>query len=173
MRSKKMRKLFHDRRAVSVVISNVILVGAVIVLGFAVLMWGRYQASTYNNTFTQTMNSDIATLKEKLTFENAFYIGTAQNVTVYLLNSGTQSDITIKAVSVKNLVTNSYVLWANSTGPVVLRYYNGTRMPNQRLNVAQEGYFTLHLTSSLSAGTRYSIIITTVRGSSFASGYVA
>ena len=163
MSLRKVWKLLRERRAVSEAISNVILAGAVITVGFVVLFWGQSQSTAYNNAYSQTMSSDIASLQEKLTFENVFYNSTAKNLTVYLLNSGTQNNVTIKAVSVKNVVTGAYLVWSS---PVTL---SGSK---RYLDRAQEGYFKLFV-GSLATGTRYSVLITTGRGSSFESTYVA
>jgi len=170
MSLRKVWRLLRERRAVSVAISNVILTGAVIVVGFVVLFWGQSQSSAYNNAYSQTMSSDIASLQEKLTFENVFYNSSAKVVLVYLLNSGKQNNVTIKAVSVKNVITGTYVIWSS---PVVLKFFNGTTMTKQHLDMAQQGYFVLSLAGSLNTGTRYSVLITTGRGSSFESTYVA
>jgi hypothetical protein len=117
------------------------------------------------------MSSDIASLQEKLTFENVFYNSTATNLKVYLLNSGKINNVTIKAVSVINATTGAYVIWSS---PVDLRFFNGTIMAKpQHLDMRQEGYFVLSLAGSLKTGSRYSVLITTGRGSSFESTYVA
>jgi len=168
---RKVWKLFRERRAVSVAISNVILAGAVIVVGFAVLFWGQSQSTAYNNAYSQTMSSDIASLQEKLTFENVFYnSGTTKwNVSVYLLNSGKINNVTIKAVSVINATTGGYVKLSS----FVLKFFNGTPMVNPHLDMKQEGCLVLSLASSLKTGTRYSVLITTGRGSSFESAFVA
>ena len=171
MSLRKVWKLLRERHAVSVAISNVILAGAVIVVGFVVLFWGQSQSTAYNNAYSQTMSSDIASLQEKLTFENVFYNSSAQAVSVYLLNSGKQNNVTIKAVSVINATTGAYVIWSS---PVDLRFFNGTIMAKpQHLDMRQEGYFVLSLAGSLKTGSRYSVLITTGRGSSFESTYAA
>ena len=146
-----------------------ILAGAVIVVGFVVLFWGQSQSAAYNNAYSQTMSSDIASLQEKLTFENVFYNSSAKVVSVYLLNSGTQNNVTIKAVSVMNATTGAYV----PLSKFVLNFFNGTKMANPHLDMKQEGCLVLSLASSLKTGTRYSVLITTGRGSSFESTYVA
>jgi hypothetical protein len=170
MSLRKVWKLLRERRAISAAISNVILAGAVIVVGFVVLFWGQSQSTAYNNAYSQTMSSDIASLQEKLTFENVFYNSSAKVVSVYLLNSGKINNVTIKAVSVINATTGAYVIWSS---PVDLRFFNGTIMAKPHLDMKQEGYFVLSLAGSLKTGTRYSVIITTGRGSSFESTYVA
>jgi hypothetical protein len=169
MSLRKVWKLLRERRAVSAAISNVILAGAVIVVGFVVLFWGQSQSTAYNNAYSQAMG-DPDRLKERLTFENAFYnSGKTWNVSVYLLNSGTK-DVTIKTVSVINATTGAYVQAPSS---VTLRFLNGTIMAKPYLDVKQEGYFVLSLAGSLKTGTRYLVNVTTVRGSFFESTYVA
>jgi len=163
MSLRKVWKLLRERRAISVAISNVILAGAVIVVGFAVLFWGEYRSTAYNNAYSQQVSSDIDSLQEKLTFENVFYNSSAKVVLVYLLNSGTQNNVTIKAVSVINATLSSFVL----------KFFNGTPMVNPHLDMKQEGCLVLSLASSLKTGTRYSVLITTGRRSSFESTFAA
>jgi predicted PurR-regulated permease PerM len=171
MSLRKVWKLLRERRAISVAISNVILAGAVIVVGFVVLFWGQSQSNAYNNAYSQTMNSDIASLQEKLTFENVFYNSSAQAVSVYLLNSGKINNVTIKAVSVTvmNATTSTYV----PLSKFVLNFFNGTPMTKPHLDMKQEGCLVLYLAGSLKTGTLYSVRITTGRGSSFESTYRA
>jgi hypothetical protein len=87
------------------------------------------------------------------------------------LNSGKINNVTIKAVSVINATTGAYVIWSSK---VDLRFFNGTIMAKpQHLDMTQQGYFVLPLAGSLKTGTRYSVLITTGRGSSFESAFVA
>ena len=86
MDSRKVWKLLRGRRAVNVVISNVILVGAVIAVSFVVLFWAQYRSSAYNDEYSEAMNADIAKLKERLAFEYVFYDDDECELRVYLMN---------------------------------------------------------------------------------------
>jgi len=103
MDSRKVWKLLRGRRAVSAVVSNVILVGAVIAVSFVVLFWAQYRSSAYNDEYSEAMNADIAKLKERLAFEYVFYdCDDEGELWVYLMNCGTIDNVTVQTVFVRN-----------------------------------------------------------------------
>ena len=164
MKFRKMVRLIQNRRAVSAVISNVILVGAVIAVSFVVLFWAQYRSSAYNRQYSETMSSDIARLKERLIFEYVFYEEDGQNLTVYLMNCGTIDNVTVQTVYVRN---NS---WFTVFSGIVLRFLNGTLAED--LDIREEGYFIVS-SISLVPGESYSVRIITERGSVFESSFAA
>ena len=89
------RTLVKNKRAVSAVVSNLILIGAVLAIGLVALGYARSTSINYQTDYAQTMNSDINKIKESLTFEYAHY-GSNQ-LTLYVMNSG-QVNVTIKNV---------------------------------------------------------------------------
>lgn len=164
MDSRKMRRLLHGRRAVSAVISNVILMGAVIAVSFVVLVWARNQSSAYNNQYGNAVSADISSLQERLTFEYVFHNRTG--VYVYLMNSGTVNNVTVKTVYIENAT------WTVIPTKSNLKHFNGTNIADQDLDTTEQGYFVLS-SLTLKAGTSYSVLIITGRGSSFENTFVA
>ena len=162
---KKVWKLLHERRAVSTVVSSVILTGAVIAVSFVVLFWAQYRSSAYNEQYSEAMNADIARLKERLAFEYVFYGG--GNLTVYLMNCGTIDNVTIQTVYVKNST------WFKTfpKSEIGLKFLNDTGA--QDLDMGEEGYFVLSPLSDLMSGKSYSIRIVTKRGSTFDHTFIA
>jgi len=165
---RKAWKLLHGRRAISVVVSNVILTGAVIAVSFVVLAWTQYRSSAYNAQYSEAMNADIARLKERLAFEYVFYNEDEGDLTVYLMNYGTINDTTVKTVYVS---TNTGEL-INVTSNITLMHFNGTQIADQDLDRGEEGYFVLS-SLDLVTDTSYSIQVVTGRGSTFESTFVA
>jgi hypothetical protein len=161
---RKVWKLLRGRRAVSAVVSNVILTGAVITVGFVVLAWTQSRSSAYNEQYSEAMNADVARLKERLTFEYVFYNNSANNVSVYVMNSGTINSINITTVYVSNAT------WFTSNSSITLKFLNGTSTND--LDTGEEGYFVLRQVS-LVTGNSYSVKIITGRGSTFESTFVA
>lgn len=157
----KIVRLFRDKRAVDAVIANLILIGAVIVVGFAALFWAQYQSYTYNQQYSDIIGSDINQTQERIVFENIVYDKTKNNMTVYLMNSGTIGNVNITTIYVNNK--------PNST--IALKFLNGAS--SNALNVGQEGYFSIAPYPSLSVGTSYSIKIKTGRESTFVGTFVA
>jgi len=160
-------KLLRGRRAVSVVVSNVILVGAVIAVSFVVLSWAQYRSSAYNDQYSEAMNADIAKLKERLAFEFVFYSG--GDLTVYLMNCGTIDNVTAKTV----YVCTSTGELINVTSKVTLMYFNGTQIADQDLDRSEEGYFVFSSLDDLETGTSYSVRVVTGRGSNFDHTFIA
>ena len=130
-----MVSLFQSRQAISAVISNVILVGAVIAVSFVVLFWAQYRSSAYNQQYSEAMSSDIAKLKERLVFEYVFYRESEESLEVYLMNCGTVDNVTVQTVYVSNSS------WLRIFSGIELRFLNGTLTEN--LDIGDEGYFTL------------------------------
>jgi len=162
----KFRKLLHRRRAISTVVSNVILTGAVIAVGLVVLSWAQYRSSSYNKQYSEAMNADIARLRERLAFEYVFYDNEENKLWVYLMNCGTIDDVTVQTVYVRN---NSW-FETFDRGEIALKFLNETS--TQSLNIVEEGYFVL---SSVGLSTRksYSVRIVTGRGSIFEHTFVS
>jgi len=164
---RKMLKLLLRKRAVTPVISSVILTGAVVAVSFVVLSWTQYRSSAYNEQYGDAMDADIAQLKERLTFEYTFYNGTQDNLLVYLMNSGTIDNVTIQTVYVKN----STWFKTFSESDFDLKFFNETSTPS--LDVGEEGYFVLSSLDDLVADTSYSVRVITKRGSTFDQAFIA
>ncbi len=150
----KTLKLFKNRRGVSAVISNLILIAAVIAVGFTVLVWSQTQSSNYTNMYGNAIKSDTDQLRERLAFEYIHYDSTG--LTVYLMNSGTIGDVSIASVYVDNVSYASPTLHVLSDGT-----------ETSSLNATQEGYFTISISPALAPGTNFPVTVVTGRGSSF------
>ena len=168
MKPKEVQKLLRDRRAVSAVISNVILVGAVIAVGFTVVAWTSSRSSAYMTQYSESVNSDVDKLRERVSFEYVFYNNTAKSLSIYLMNSGKVGNMNFTTVYVSN---TSWV----GTFPSIqfqLKFLNGTSTPG--LALGQEGNFVISLSSiPLTQGNVYTVKVVTWRGSSFENTFVA
>ena len=149
----KTLNLFKNRRGVSAVISNLILIAAVIAVGFVVLAWSQTQSSNYTNMYGNAIKSDTDQLRERLAFEYIHYDSTG--LKVYLMNSGTIGDVSIASVYIGNVSYASPSLFL----------LNDT--PTSSLNATQEGYFSIPPSPTLAPGVNYPITVVTGRGSSF------
>jgi len=164
MKLRKVPKLLRDKGGVSAVISNVILIGAVIAIGFSVMTWTYSQSSVYQAQYENSVNSDINKLRERVSFEYVFYNNTAKSLSVYLMNSGQVSDVSFTTIYISNSS------WRITFTSVQLKFMNGT--PTTYLAMGLEGYFALSSVSLLS-GNAYAIKVVTWRGSSFENSFVA
>ena len=150
------RKCF-DRRALSPVISSLIMASVVIALSFAVLAWAQFRTSDYVETYGETTDAEIARLKERLTVEYIFYNVSSGNISIYLLNSGAIGNVTIESVRVQDDAAYN-------------EFLTGTLNPNDYLDMRDEGYIILPC-DTLTTGNYY-VRILTERGSIFDSRFV-
>jgi flagellin-like protein len=161
--------LLRNRRGVSPVISNIILVAAVIVVGFAVLAWTYSTSSSYTTQYSSAVNSDIDKLRERVAFEYIFYNNTTtpKSLSVYIMNFGQVGKVNVTTAYVSN---SSWL--APPFSNIQLKFLNTTS--TSYLNAGQEGYFVLSLSSiTLQTGSSYTVKIVTWRGSIFESTFVA
>jgi len=144
-------KLITNRRAINAVISNIILIGAVIVVGFAALFWSQYQSSIYQTQYTSDVNANIGQLQEKIVFEYVVKVDSS-HLKVYLLNCGKQN-VTINAVYVNGINSTSTYSGLTTLGGA----------PTTSLNVGDHVFFTV----STSGSSPYLVKIVTGRNSIF------
>ncbi len=144
--------LIKNKRAISAIVSNIILVGAVIIVGLAVLAWSQSQSSSYQRQYSGVVNANINQLQEKLVFE--YVVVNGSNLNVYLLNVGSQN------VTFASVLVNGQ---ANATA-VKLHPFGDSSTVLPSIGSNQQAYFSVP-TSGISP---YSIKIVTGRGSIFA-----
>ncbi len=149
IQNQKTRNLaIRNTRAVSVIISNIILIAAVISVGLVVLAWSQSQTSSYQNQYNGMVNANINQLQEKLVYEFVSVDGSQLNV--YLLNCGSQN------VSIAAVLVNGHL---NSTA-IQIHPLGGTSII-PTIDVSQQAYFTIP-----TYGTNpYTVKIVTGRGS--------
>lgn len=151
------RMLVKNRKAINAVISNIILMGAVIVVGMVTLFWSQSQSASYQAQYSGLVNDNVNQVQEKIVFE---FVGNCTDqpdtLNVYLLNSGTVGDVTIKYASV-NAVGN--------TTKIDLHPLGDKSSTITSLGAGGEGFFSIHTSGS----SPYIVKIMTGRGSIFAS----
>ncbi len=156
------RPFTKNRRAVSAIVSNLILIAAVVAVGFSVLVYANTQSNDYRTQYSQSVNSDINRIKETLAFEYAYYNLTSGNLTLYFMNSGTIGNVNITSLTIRsNSASNSS--WSAIFTNVTMHYMVGGAATTA-LSVGQEGYVKAHVL--LSSGS-YKAQVTTWRGSVF------
>jgi hypothetical protein len=165
MSLRKVWKLLRERRAVSVAISNVILAGAVIVVGFVVLFWAQSRSSSYGQQYSQATSNGIAAVKEGVTYEYVFYNRTQKNLLVYIMNYGLVGNATVQTVYLSNATffTSFSSISLNSLGGQPLKW---------GLSTGSEGYFAIS-SISLTKSATYHVRIVTNRGNGFETTFVA
>ena len=152
-----------DKRAVSIVVSATILAGVAVTLGLATLAWSQSMTSDYVREYGETIDTDIAKLKERLAVEYIFY-NSSGSVKIYLLNCGTIDDVKIQSVCIRNST------WNHVFSDLDLKFLNGNG--DEDLDIGEEGYVELSPVPALTSDY-YHVRIVTVRGVRFDSGFVA
>jgi hypothetical protein len=159
-------RLSRAKRAVSPVISNLILIAAVICLGFCVLAYANSRSNNYVAQYGQSVNSDIDRLKETLTFEYGYHNTTAHTLTVYFLNSGAIS-VVAETLTVSN--SSWHYTWNLTEAACPMQSLDNSVLTS--LNVTQHAYFSVPVSqatnNALTTGNLYSIKLCTQRGSNF------
>jgi hypothetical protein len=156
-------RLLSDKRAVSPAISSVIMAGAIIIVGFSVLGWTFNQSADFNHQYAKSMQTNLDKLREKLVFEHVFYNASSNETNVYLFNCGETPQVSLESITLRNSS------WHQSVSSPQLMFLNSTQV--QSLNVDEEGRF--RVTSALQIGASYTLSISTGRGKSFVTKFVA
>ena len=150
-------KIVKNRRAINAVISNIILMGAVIVVGLVVLYWSQSQSASYQAQYSGIVNDNVNQVQEKIVFE---FVGNCptdpSKLNVYVINSGTVGDVTIKYASINSV---------GNTTDITLFSLGDTHLQISSLSPGAEGYFSIDKVGS----SPYIVKIITGRGSTFAS----
>ena len=166
---KKISRILLNKRAMNNAVSATIMTSVVIALGLSVFTWAQARSSDYNSEFSETVDTETAKLREKLAFEYIFYDGTSSsNLTVFLLNCGTIDDVKIKTVYIYDRSNDLIEFFSN---PRLYSFQGLDEIPDQDLDIQDEGRLVLHLSFVLSGF--YNIKIVTVRGATFDSDFVA
>ena len=167
------RGLVKSRRAVSTVISNLILIAAVIAVGFVALSYANSVSNNHVIQYGQAVNEDIDQLREEVAFEYAFYNSSTRNLTAFFMNAGSIGNIWINSMKVSNS-TWSY-MWNWTTADRPMNYLNNSVAAN--LDISEEAFIVVTLPQSgnysLATGNVYSVKLITGRGSFFAYNFVA
>ncbi len=152
---KPLQALRTNRRAINAVISNIILIAAVIAVGFAVLIWSQYQSANYQLEYSDEVNGNIAQIQEKIVFQ--YVVREANgNLSVYLLNCGSR-DVNISQVYVNgNNCSTAFTLHPFGAGTSVVPIGVGAQAK-------------IDIVVPISVSSPYVVKIVTVRGSNFVS----
>jgi predicted PurR-regulated permease PerM len=154
---------FRNRRAVSAVISNMLLIAAVIVVGFVAIGFAQSMSENYRSTYGHTINSDINKLKENVAFEFCQYNANTKQLTVYFLNAG-NVNFEIKSVSINSSPLTSFPTYQMS---------DNQQITNHVVASGIEAYLVLDLSGQTVPNGTNTVKITTGSGSNFVYDFTA
>ncbi len=158
------RLFAKNRRGISAVISNMILIAAVVTLGLVALGFAQSTSIDYQNNYAKSVNDNISKLKESLVFEYANYA--PNNLAVYVLNSGS-ANVTIQSISINNSPI------ALSPSSVSIQRMNDSVAINDYVIGSGVGVKISVLDTSSVHSPESAIVITTGSGSNFVYTFLA
>jgi len=151
--------LIGNLHAVNTVIANMILIAAVIVMGFVVLSYVLSNSNDYKTEYQQTVSAEIQKLKETLAYEYIYYNSTSKELSIYVMNAGT-IDLQVDKVYL-NTATESFAF----------RIFDlsGQEKTDKTIAVRQERIIIVS-NLDLSSGV-YTVKLMTTRGLIFANNF--
>ena len=155
--SRRSRRFLHDKHAISLVISSVILTATVLTMGFVILYWAQYQATSFNIDYASRVNDSLDLVNEEIIFVYRSYNQSENELVVYLMNIGSSSDVKIRYFSLQK------GSWRQLFYDIQLTDLNGTQIED--LDSKGEAFFKVNV--SLPAYSEYQMHLVTDRGAAF------
>jgi hypothetical protein len=162
---RKMRSLFLNRKAVSVVLSTIVLTAGVLAMGIAVLYWSYSWGNMATKAYSNSEANNAKAVQERLGFEYIAYDVSSNSLTISLINWGTANSINITSVHLSDSLHQPVGGYSNP------QIRDITGKPVSSLNMGSEGYIKIFLTSSLSSNSLYYIRVVSGRGRTFDSSF--
>jgi hypothetical protein len=163
---RQLKSVLFDKKAVSVVVSTIVLTAGVLAMGIAILYWAYSWGRLATHSYSITEETNAKAVQERLGFEYIDYSG--GTLTVNIMNWGGSGNVTIASVY---LYDNTHQYVANYTRPTVRNITNNA-VVQFGLPVGGEGYFALTPSPALFSGRLYYIRLITDRGRTFDGSFV-
>jgi hypothetical protein len=159
-----------SRKAVSVVVSTVVLSAGVLALGIAVLYWAYSWGNLANLQYSKTVATNSYAVAERIGFEYISYSSSSRMLTVNIINCGGANNLNISLVHLTDIFHN-YVGTGAYAPSSLTNITSGSPVLDNDLDIGEEGRFTVNLSGPLPDGY-YNIRIVTGRGRNFDSSFV-
>ena len=166
----------RDKRALSPIFATMMLATIIIVFGSVAYYYSSNLTTTATNNYVNAISDSQQAISERVGFENVVYSQGPANLTIYIINSGSQSNLQIGSVFVYNS-NNQLVGYNGTVSPLRSIDPPYTQFSSNSLSIGQEGYFNALLTAgsgyvaSLPSGS-YNIHLITKMGSTFVYQFV-
>lgn len=167
---RRRRGFFGSKKAVSVVVSTVVLTAGVLALGIAVLYWAYSWGNIANLEYSRTVAESSHAVAERVGFEYISYSSTNNILTVNIINWGRADNLSIRIVYLWDSFHNSIGTGAY-TPSLLTNITDGSPITDNILNIGDEGTFTTTLFDPLPSGY-YNIRIVTGRGRNFDTSFI-
>jgi hypothetical protein len=160
---RRIKSLFLNKKAVSVVVSTIVVTAGVLGMGIGVLFWAYSMGDIAAHTYSNTEATNAKAVQERLAFEFTDYSTSNNILTVNVMNWGDSGNLTIANVYIYN---SSHQYVGNFSRPALRNIVTSALIPFG-LSVTGEGYFQIRPNPALAAGSFYYIRIITDRGRTF------
>ena len=168
----------RDKRALSPIFATVLLASIIIVFGSVAYYYTSNLTTNATNNYVETLSDSQQALSERIGFENVFYDGSTNPVTlkIYIINCGIASNVQIDSVFLYNTSSHNLIgqpiqgSARNSEGSFIFPLFTidgDASIQSNSLNRGDEGYFTVRLPEALPSNTSYTIHLVTQSGSAF------
>jgi FlaG/FlaF family flagellin (archaellin) len=168
----------RDKRALSPIFATVLLASIIIIFGSVAYYYTSNLTTDATNNYVKTLSDSQQAMSERIGFENVFYDGSTNPVTlkIYIINCGIANNVQIGSVFLYNTASHNLVgqpiqgSTRSSVGSFVFPLFTidgGASIQSNSLNKGDEGYFTVPLSGALQSGTSYTIHLVTQSGSAF------
>jgi hypothetical protein len=164
----KFQSWSRNKRALSPIFATVLLAAIIIVVGSVAYYYSSNLTNTATNNYVQTLTDSKQTMSERLGFENVVYTQSTRTLTVYLINYGGANAVKMNAVFIydQNNAISAGSPYSGAQLSVLKSIDTQVAIPNNCLNIGQEGYFTITLSAPIS-GPRYTLHLITQSGGYF------
>ena len=163
-----------NRRALSPIFATMLLAAIIIVFGSLAYYFSSNLTTNTTNNYVSTLSGNQAAIAERISFENVVYTRSSTTLTVYIINSGSESNVKINTIFLYDASHNVVAYYPNSVNPnqITLQPIGGGATITAGLNVGKEAQFTLSNVklktgAPLTPGSIYTLQLTTQRQSVF------
>jgi hypothetical protein len=159
-----------NKKAVSVVLSTVVLSAGVLALGIAVLYWAYSWGHLANLSYSRTVATNSYAVAERIGFEYVSYSTSNRILTINIINCGAANNLNISSVHVTDSMRNPVGTGAYPPSSLT-NMTTGAQIADNSLDMGEEGKFTITFSTPLPNGY-YNIRVVTGRGRNFDSSFI-
>jgi hypothetical protein len=179
-----MRKLITwslNKRGLSPIFATMLLAAIIMVFGSVAYYYSSNLTTAATDDYISTSSNNQQAISERIGFENAVYNSSSQTLAIDIINCGIANNVQISSAFLYDTSHNIVgqprqgSIPSPSGGPIFPLYSidnNNVQLQDNRLNVGQEGHFTIN-SVLLSTGSMYTIHLLTKSGSSFDYAFTA
>jgi hypothetical protein len=164
------RSFLGNNKAISQALSTIVLSAGVLALGIAILYWAFSWGNIANLQYSRAVADSSYAVAERIGFEYISYTSSNNVLTVNIINWGRANNLSISLVYVWDNLHN-YVETGAYAPSQLMNITDGSIIPNNMLNMGDEGSFKVALAEPLPPGY-YNIRLVTGRGRNFDGSFI-